>query len=104
MKGNKEMKKHILYVGLKDKDSKKQVITTTRAKNIIAGICGDCTLSDSTGVYTHNNGKQVKEHTIRVELLFKAEKDVKRMAQDIKAKLNQESIGYEVVNSNSVLI
>ncbi len=98
------MQKHVLYVGLKDKTTKKQEVTTATARNIIAGICGDCTLSDSVGVYTHTDGKRVKEKTIRVELLFKTSKEVKRMAQDIKVKLNQESIGYEVVNTNSILL
>lgn len=98
------MKKHVLYVGLKDKDTKKQEVSTVKARNIIINVCGNCTLSDSIGAYTHDNGEQVREHTIRVELLFKTSKEVKRMAQDIKARLNQESIGYEVINSNSTLL
>lgn len=98
------MKKHVLYVGLKDKNTKKQEVTKAQARNIIINVCGDCTLSDSIGAYTHTDGKQVKEHTIRVELLFKTSKEVKRMAQDIKEKLNQETIGYEVVNTNSILL
>lgn len=98
------MKKQILYVGLKDKDTKKQEVSTTKAKNIIINVCGDCTLSDSLGAYTHEDGTTVREKTIRVELLFKSSNEVKRMAQDIKEKLNQESIGYEVVNTNSILL
>ena len=98
------MKKHVLYVGLKDKNTKKQEVTKAQARNIIINVCGDWTLSDSIGAYTHKDGKQVKEHTIRVELLFKTSKEVKRMAQDIKEELNQETIGYEVVNTNSILL
>jgi hypothetical protein len=98
------MKKQILYVGLKDKDTKKQEISTRKAKNIIAKLCQDCTLSESVGVYTHRNGKQIKENSIKVELLFKSESEVKEIARNIKAILNQESIGYEVVESNSMLI
>lgn len=98
------MKKHVLYVGLKDKEVKKQLITTRKAINLLAKMCGDCTLTDSLGVYTHESGKQVKEHTIKVELLFKKDKEVKELAKQIKEKLNQETIGYEVVNTNSVLI
>lgn len=98
------MKKHVLYVGLKDKETKKQEVTTSKAKNIIINVCGDCTLSDSIGAYTHEDGTTVKEKTIRVELLFRTSKEVKRMAQSIKEKLNQETIGYEVVNTNSILL
>lgn len=98
------MKKHVLYVGLKDKNTKKQEVTTSKAKNIIINVCGDCTLSDSIGAYTHEDGTTIKEKTIRVELLFKTSKEVKRMAQSIKEKLNQETIGYEVVNTNSILL
>lgn len=98
------MKKHVLYVGLKDKETKKQEVTTSKAKNIIINVCGDCTLSDSIGAYTHEDGTTIKEKTIRVELLFKTSKEVKRMAQSIKQKLNQETIGYEVVNTNSILL
>lgn len=98
------MKKHVLYVGLKDKNTKKQEVTTSKAKNIIINVCGDCTLSDSIGAYTHEDGTTIKEKTIRVELLFKTSKEVKRMAESIKQKLNQETIGYEVVNTNSILL
>ena len=98
------MKKHVLYVGLKDKDTKKQEVTKAQARNIIINVCGDCTLSDSLGAYTHEDGTTVKEKTIRVELLFRTSKEVKRMAQSIKEKLNQETIGYEVVNTNSILL
>ena len=98
------MKKQILYVGLKDKDTKKQIITKAQARNIIINVCGDCTLSDSIGAYTHENGKKVREQTIKVEVLFRKTKEAKEMAKAIKEKLNQESIGYEVINSNSTLL
>jgi hypothetical protein len=96
--------KQVLYVGLKDKDTHKQEVTKKQARTIIIDICGDCTLSDSIGVYTHDNGTIVKEQTIRVELLFKSVKSVKAMAQQIKTRLNQESIGYEVIQSNTELL
>ena len=39
--------KHVLYIGLNDKDSKVQEITTDRAKEIISETFGDCTISDA---------------------------------------------------------
>ena len=96
--------KHVLYIGLNDKDSKVQEITTDKAKELIAKTFGDCTISDALGVYTHEDGTEVKEKSLRVELLFKADKEVIKNVKVIKALLNQETIGYEVQKVNSTLI
>ena len=86
------LEKFNLYVGLNDKDSKVQEIDTERAKDIVNRVCGDCSIQEITGYYTHDNGEQVKENTLKVELLFKQESDVRLYCQDLKKLLNQESI------------
>lgn len=96
--------KHVLYIGLNDKDSKVQEITTDKAKEIISETFGDCTISDALGVYTHEDGTKVKEKSLRVELLFKADKEVIENVQKIKKLLNQETVGFEVQKVNSTLI
>ena len=89
------LEKFIMYVGLNDKNTKKQEIKTKTAKSTIADICGNCTISDGT---------QVKEKTLKVELLFTSYSEVTLQAQKIKEKLNQETIVIEKQIINSVLV
>ena len=96
-----KLEKYNLFIGLNDKDLKKQVIKTSKAKTIISQICGDCTMSDCVGTYTHNDGTRIKENTIKVELLFKSEPEVIDYCNILKQVLNQESIAVsqEIVKS-----
>lgn len=96
--------KFILYVGLNDKDTKKQEVETLQAKENIADICGNCTISEVFGAYVHDDGTKVKETTLKVELLFISYLTAVKLAKDIKKALNQESIALERVNTNSTLI
>lgn len=96
--------RHTLIVGLNDKDSKKQVIKLQQAKRIIMNVCGDCTMSDALGHYTHEDGSAVKEKSIKVELLFKADNEVISYARQLKKELNQESIALVKDYVESTLI
>ena len=96
--------RHTLIVGLNDKDTKKQVCNRQKAKNIIMDIVGDCTISDATGHYTHEDGSTVNEKSIKVELLFKADNEVVCYAKQIKKVLNQESIALVKDYIESTLI
>ena len=96
--------KHVLYVGLNDKDTKTQLISDDAAKHVIAGICKNCTISEVFGSYVHEDGTQVTEKTLKIELLFTEDKAVLDMASDIKATLNQESIALEKQYTDSILI
>ena len=98
------MKKHTLYVGLNDKDTKKQVVSNPIAMDIVNKVCGDCSIQEITGFYTHENGEQVKENTLKVELLFKEDAQVLTYCQDLKRLLNQESIALNVEDVNSRLV
>lgn len=98
------MQKHIFLIGMNDKDTKKQELTKEKFLSTIYKTVGDCTISDSYGYYTHADGTIVKEPSLRVEMLFKDSKDMPRYADELKKELNQESIAYEVVESNSVLL
>ena len=81
-----------LYIGLNDKDTKKQIISTSKAKQLVARICGDCTISNAIGHYTHEDGQKVTEKSLRVELFCKADNQVKSYCKQLKRILNQESI------------
>ena len=98
------MEKFILYVGLNDKDTKTQLVTTPNAKRIVNQIVGDCSIQEITGFYTHENGEKVEENTLKVEKLFSDDASVRMMCGELKKELNQESIALEKVMTNSILI
>ena len=77
------------YIGLNDKDTKRQEIPTDEAvKMIVDTIPCDFTFSICNGVYTHKDGSKVCEVTIKVE----STKSLLIYMEEIKSKLNQESI------------
>lgn len=98
------LERYTLYVGLNDKDTKTQLVTTLEAMSIINEVVGDCSIQQITGFYTHENGERVKENTLKVELLFKQESDVRLYCQSLKNLLNQETIAVNKEVSMSALI
>lgn len=77
------------YIGLNDKDTKRQEIPTDEAvKMIVDTIPCDFTFSICNGVSTHKDGTKVCEVTIKVE----STKPLPIYMEEIKRKLNQESI------------
>ena len=65
------MKKYDFYVGLNDRETKKQEILTSDAIHAIELYTnenwGFATVSLATGLYTHENGEKVRENTIHIE-------------------------------------
>ena len=98
------MKKVIIYLGLFDKNSKCQEISTLDAykiaSNLLIDIVGFGTISEANGVYTHNNGEIVDEPTLRIEVSDADVETMKRLAIALKQTFNQESVGFEVVQTN----
>jgi uncharacterized lipoprotein YmbA len=97
LKGGVDMKRYTLYVGLADKDLKKQIISVKKAKSIINGEFAKNGIDGATfvgaeGVYTHENGQVITEKTFKIELLFTTYEKVCGAIKGIKAGLNQESI------------
>lgn len=95
-----EMIKYNIYVGLNDKDSKKQEISTRRAKEEAIKILNDnnitgLTMYEVMGVFKHEDGSVVFEKSLKVELLEVEEVDVLRSIEELKRTLNQESILLE---------
>lgn len=100
--------KFTLFIGLNDQHTKTQLIASADAEGIItdsifaAGL-GGCTMIPARGGYRHIDGTTITENTIITEICFfgfdgsKAEAliPIKQIAATLKAKLNQESIGYE---------
>lgn len=100
-----KLTKYVMLIGMADKDVKYQTIPTEQFKDTINRVCGDCSIFEGiTGYYSHADGTQVKEDTLRVELLFKDDAEVRMMAKQLKKELNQESIVLEQVMTNSMLV
>lgn len=94
--------KYTLYIGLNDKDSKVQEINTVDAYKIVGALIGDCTIQEARGLYTHQDGTQVLESTLIVQVIdFSGTLAVKPLVETIKTALNQESVAVirEVVDS-----
>lgn len=103
------MNKYILYVGMNDKDTHRQNITVLSAREVIMNtITGNgldgATVSEAIGLYKHNDGTIITEQTLRVEILFATDKQIKDICDTLKRVLNQESIAVEKQVINSTLM
>lgn len=91
-----------LYIGLNDKDTKRQEITNLDAKTEISRILfkhfsNGFTLQECQGMYRHKDGAVVCENTIKVTLLYY---DIPNdIIEELKLKLNQECIAVERIYS-----
>lgn len=102
--------KYTLLVGLNDKDSKVQVISTLEAykmiMNIIKPHTDGCTIYDALGYYKHDNGDMVEEKSLHIEILFfddaQANHKAHKIVDTIKTMLNQESVAvtHSIVESD----
>lgn len=86
-----------LYVGLNDKDTKRQKINTVEATKIIQNLVvekfGGGTIYGATGVYQHKNGEIVIEETLRIEIIGATDEKIAETVKILKTILNQESVG-----------
>ena len=102
------MEKFILYLGLNDKDTKKQEINTIEAykivNNVVNNYCDGATIYECQGIYKHDNGEIVFEKTLKIELTFVDRLTVVSIVKDLKKALNQESIVLqkEIVESELI--
>ena len=95
------MRRYTLTIGLFDKDTKKQKITSDIAirivSDLVVDIIGYGTIHTGNGIYTHTAGQVVIEPSI--VFFVDGEKDIKdkvvNLAWNIKKALNQESIMLE---------
>ena len=101
------MTKYELLIGLNDADTKKQEIATIDAlkkvKQYVAEKFGGATVSMAQGIYTHENGDIVTEMTVKVELLFVEEEQIREAVKHFKEEFNQEAIVVQRYNIASDL-
>lgn len=97
--------KYNLYIGLNDKDSKQQEISTLDAYKIVGALVGDCTIQESRGLYTYRDGTKVLETTLIVQVIdFDNTLDIIPVVNSLKTALNQESIAVIREQVDSKLI
>lgn len=93
------------YIGLNDKDTKKQKIATFKANDIVRNIMGDCTIQYAYGCYTRNDGTVVLENTLVVTTLVNDIPDnPAEIIEALKKAFNQEAIAVEVIRNNALII
>lgn len=98
------MKNYIIICGLNDKNTRKQEITTERAKQALAGIvleyADGATLTECDGIYKHEDGGIVFEKSIKIEISGISKENAERIASKAKKVLNQESIYFTGFSSD----
>lgn len=100
-----KMIQHVLFLGLNDKDSKVQEVSTIDAYKIAmravirAGYTG-ATITEATGFYTHENGATVIEKSLRIDILDANDRNTAALIDDLKGLFNQESILLEKNNTS----
>ena len=102
------MNKYTLYIGLNDKDTKRQQLDNLEASKIVQNILTEKTAGgtnyNATGVYKHDDGTIIIEITLRVEIVAAALEAVREAIEFIKTALNQESIILQTERVESVFI
>lgn len=97
--------KYTLYVGLNDKDTRRQEIGTIEAYKLVAGLLarelGGGTIYEAHGIYTHDDGTIVIEETLRCEVFADSRSEVMGVVETIKSMLNQEAVIVQTENVDS---
>ena len=95
------MTRYTLTIGLFDKDTKRQKISSDMALRIVSDLViqtvGYGTIYNGNGIYTHINGQIVVEPSVIyfVDGEEEEESKIKSLAWMIKKALNQESVMLE---------
>lgn len=101
------MKKYTLFIGLNDKNTFKQEISTKKAismivNTVISNNLSGCTIQQSIGYYLHDDKKSmVVENSINLIIYTNKTSNIKTLINQLKSLLNQESIIYQVENTTS---
>ena len=104
------MTRYTLTIGLFDKDTKRQKISSDMALKIVSDLVvqtvGYGTIHNGNGIYTHINGQIVFEPSIIyfVDGEEEEESKINTLAWMIKKALNQESIMLEKQEVNMCFI
>lgn len=88
-----------VYIGMNDKDTHKQEISTENFKNIIGKAFENCTILETTGFY-----KGEQEKSLQVIVYGIDAKTVMMKINELKKTLNQESILITQIKEQPIFI
>ena len=85
-----------VYVGLNDKESKKQEYETGKYLDLLKKICRDCHAAFSVDVeeggYYHEDGEYTEETSLVLVLIDAERETVRKIAEALRAAFHQESV------------
>lgn len=95
------LQKAVICLGLNDKRTKKQEIETGRAAEILSGLLCErfagATVTTCAGIYTYDNGDQVRENSFSIVLYFVTLEQVREFAGELCRVFNQDCVTVETV-------
>lgn len=99
------LKQFTIYLGLNDKDTKKQEVTTIDAYKILMNLLDGATINESTGFYKHNNGDLIIEKSLQIILIdFNNNLKINDICDQLKKLFNQEAVVLQETFINSKMI
>ena len=97
------MNKYVFYIGKNDKDQRKQILSDNEFIYYISDCFQNFTVTESTGYYTYDNGDTEQEQSLVVTVFDNFSNSILHSkVQLLKAYLNQECIGVEIVNNCNI--
>ena len=81
----------VFNIGMFDKDTHKQELDKVDFIKAISDKM-DCTITDTVGVYTHDDGSKVIEPSLEITSYDKTLKQAIEIAKQLCKELNQETI------------
>ena len=109
-RNQKKMKKYILTLGLNDKNTCKPAFSESKAVEMICNLLlqrgfKGASITSGRGFYQmESTGETVFEDFIKIEFMLIEVQKVIDFASVLKAVFNQESIAFETVNTDSILL
>lgn len=98
--------KYLLYIGLNDKDTYQQEITTEDARRTVNTICAKYadgyTASDASGGWVDQTGTLTQENTLVYAFYDISEEQLVCLMDDVLVALNQNSILVEKQQTHSI--
>ena len=91
--------KYKIYLGLNDKDLKKQIISTDEAYDKVYQVVGDNSIQEITGFY-----QGIREKTLIIEKFEETGFDIKKVCKELTKVFNQECVIYETLASNGEFV
>ncbi len=100
--------KYEIIIGLKDKNTYKQMLPTEKFIDIVKKVCKKKYIGYSMhlmeGGYIHQNGTYINEQSLNITFYYITKKQVLEIASILKEIFNQESVMVITSNINSYFI